>query len=39
MDDRLRKADLAGRAPIDETDAPAVAAIHALAVTLSQSET
>lgn len=35
MDDRLRKADLAGRAPIDETDSPAVAAIHALAATLS----
>lgn len=31
MDDGLRKADLAGRAPIDEIDSPAVAAIHALA--------
>lgn len=36
MDDRLRKADLAGRAPIDERDSPAVAAIHALAVRLAQ---
>lgn len=31
MDDQLRKADLAGRAPIDEVDSPAVAAIYALA--------
>lgn len=36
MDDRLRKADLAGRAPIDEVDSPAVAAIYALAGALSQ---
>ena len=36
MDDRLRKADLAGRAPIDEIDSPAVAAIHALAAALDQ---
>lgn len=35
-DDRLRKADLAGRAPIDETGSPAVAAIHALAAALDQ---
>lgn len=34
MDDRLRKADLAGRAPIDESDSPAVAAIHQLASAL-----
>lgn len=31
MDDGLRKADLDGRAPIDEIDSPAVAAIQALA--------
>lgn len=31
MDDRLRKADLAGRAPIDEPDSPAIAAIERLA--------
>jgi len=31
LDDRLRKAELAGRAPIDEMSSPAVAAIHALA--------
>lgn len=31
LDDRLRKADLAGRAPIDETHSPAIAAIFALA--------
>ena len=36
MDDRLRKADLAGRAPIDEIGSPAVAAIHALAAALDQ---
>lgn len=36
MDDGLRKADLAGRAPIDERDSPAVAAIHALAARLAQ---
>ena len=35
MDDRLPKADLAGRAPIDETGSPAVAAIYALAAALS----
>ena len=35
MDDNLRKADLAGRAPIDEEDSPAIAAIHALAVRLA----
>ena len=35
MDDNLRKADLAGRAPIDEGDSPAIAAIHALAVRLA----
>ena len=34
MDDRIRKADLAGRAPIDEADAPAVAAIRQLASAL-----
>jgi len=31
MDDALRKADLAGRAPIDEVNSPAVAAISVLA--------
>ena len=31
MDDQLRMADLAGRAPIDEPNSPAVAAIVALA--------
>ena len=36
MDDQLRKADLAGRAPIDETGSPAIAAIHALAAALDQ---
>ena len=36
MDDRLRKADLAGRAPIDESDSPAIAAIRSLAAVLSQ---
>ena len=36
LDDRLRKADLAGRAPIDETGSPAIAAIHALAARLEQ---
>lgn len=35
MDDRLRKADLAGRAPIDEKDSPAIAAIFSLADRLS----
>lgn len=30
MDDRLRKADLAGRAPIDELDSPAIVAIRSL---------
>jgi CO dehydrogenase maturation factor len=35
MDDRLRKADLAGRAPIDEADSPAVAAIRSLADSLT----
>lgn len=34
MDDRIRKADLAGRAPIDEAGSPAIAAIHALASVL-----
>lgn len=34
MDDRLRKADLAGRAPIDEPDSPAIAAIRILAAAL-----
>lgn len=36
MDDRLRKADLAGRAPIDEAGSAAVAAIYALAARLEQ---
>lgn len=36
MDDHLRKADLAGRAPIDAGDSPAIAAIRALAVRLAQ---
>ena len=36
MDDQLRKADLAGRAPIDETGSPAIAAIQALAAALDQ---
>lgn len=31
LDDRIRKADLAGRAPIDIADSPAVAAIASLA--------
>ena len=31
LDDRIRKADLAGRAPIDVPDSPAVAAIASLA--------
>lgn len=31
MDERLRKADLAGRAPIEETHSPALAGIFALA--------
>jgi len=31
LDDRLRKAELEGRAPIDESSSPAIAAIHALA--------
>ena len=30
-DDRIRKADLVGRAPIDEPDSPAIAAIERLA--------
>jgi hypothetical protein len=34
MDDRLRKADLAGRAPIDEAGSTAVATIQALAAAL-----
>ena len=37
LDDNLRKADLAGRAPIDEETSPAVAAIHALAGRLVQA--
>ena len=36
MDDRLRKADLAGRAPIDEVDSPAIAAIRSLVDRLNQ---
>jgi CO dehydrogenase maturation factor len=36
MDDRLRKADLAGRAPIDEVDSPAIVAIQSLVDTLNQ---
>jgi CO dehydrogenase maturation factor len=35
MDDQLRKADLAGRSPIDEPDSPAIAAIRSLADSLS----
>jgi len=35
MDDRLRKADLAGRAPIDEPDSPAIVAIRALVDSLN----
>ncbi len=31
LDDRIRKGDLAGQAPIDVTDSPAVAAIQSLA--------
>jgi CO dehydrogenase maturation factor len=34
MDDCLRKADLAGRAPIDEANSPAVAAIQTVALRL-----
>ncbi|MBA2353251.1 MAG: hypothetical protein ACR2LU_12990 [Luteitalea sp.] len=34
LDDRIRKADLAGQAPIDVPDSPAIAAIAALAATL-----
>jgi CO dehydrogenase maturation factor len=34
LDDRIRKADLAGLAPIDVPDSPAVAAIWALAAAL-----
>ena len=36
MDDRLRKADLAGRAPIDEVDSPAIVAIRSLVDSLNQ---
>jgi CO dehydrogenase maturation factor len=35
FDERLRKADLAGRAPIDEVDSPALEAIRQLANTLT----
>lgn len=35
LDDRIRKADLAGQAPIDVPDSPAIAAIGALAASLS----
>ncbi len=35
FDDRLRKADLAGRAPLDVADSPAVAAIALLAAALT----
>lgn len=35
LDDRIRKADLAGRAPIDVPDSPAIAAIAALAASLA----
>ena len=35
LDDRIRKADLAGRAPIDVPDSPAVAAIASLAANLA----
>lgn len=34
LDDRIRKADLAGQAPIDVADSPAIAAIGALAASL-----
>jgi len=34
LDDRIRKADLAGTAPIDVPDSPAVAAIRSLAARL-----
>lgn len=34
LDDRIRKADLAGRAPIDVADSPAVTAIASLAAML-----
>lgn len=37
FDDRLRKADLEGHAPIDVRDSPAVAAITALAARLAAS--
>ena len=35
LDDRIRKADLAGRAPIDVADSPAVTAIASLAANLA----
>lgn len=35
LDDRIRKADLAGRAPIDVPDSPAIAAIVSLAAKLA----
>jgi CO dehydrogenase maturation factor len=35
LDDRIRRADLAGGAPIDVTDSPAVAAIASLAANLA----
>ncbi len=34
LDDRIRKADLAGQAPIDVPDSPAIAAIGGLAASL-----
>jgi len=37
LDDRIRRGDLAGHAPIDIADSPAVAALRELAATLSDS--
>lgn len=37
LDDRIRKADLAGQAPIDVPDSPAIAAIVSLAARLTAS--
>ena len=39
MDDQLRKAALAGRAPIDNANSPAVEAIFALTDTLAVATT
>lgn len=37
LDDRIRRGDLAGQAPIDISDSPAVAALRTLAATLSDN--